>query len=264
MTVKDTNRCIATSEAFRLEMVSKITVTLAPIRDFCGTTSAAVALKGTPSGGVYSGTGVVGATFDPQLAGVGQHTVTYTVRGNLDCMNGEANRTIVVSPPPTLDLGADRQLIKGASLSLNADLGAGYTYQWTPSLGISNDKSPQPSFNPERTTTYRVVATGPSGCIAQDSITIHVFTKIYIPDVFTPNADGHNDTWKLKGIEDYPEAEVTIFNRWGEVVFFGKANSQSLFDGTSRGEPLPSGTYSYTIRTESQGHVYRGQVLLLR
>lgn len=258
--VIDSNGCRATSPLTSLEMVTKITVKLDSVRNFCGTAFAPVALKGTPTGGVFVGNGVVNPTFDPKLAGVGQHTITYTVTGDLACLNGEAKRTVIVGTPATLDLGADRDLFKGSSLTLDTDLKGDYTYDWTPTVGINEPNSARPVFSPERTTTYRVVAKEASGCLAEDSITIHVFAGVYIPDAFTPNNDGQNDTWELKGLEEYPEAEVTVFDRWGQAVFYNKGSYQKPFDGNT----LPTGSYVYVIRSEPAGHVFRGQLLLIR
>ncbi len=75
---------------------------------------------------------------------------------------------------------------------------------------------------PESTTTYTLLAAGPDGCRASDTITVRVVTTIYIPDVFTPNGDGVNDEWELLGLENYPNVEVTVWNRWGNAVFYGK------------------------------------------
>ncbi len=258
--VIDSNGCKAMSSQTNLEMVTKITVKLDSVQNFCGTAFAPVMLKGTPAGGVFTGNGVVNATFDPKRAGLGQHTITYTVTGNLACLNGETTRTVIVGSPPVLDLGIDRDLLKGSSITLNADLGPAYSYNWTPPTGIDAPNSAQPVFSPERTTTYRVVAKEASGCFAEDSITIRVFAGIYIPDVFTPNNDGQNDTWELKGLEEYPEAEVTVFDRWGHAVFYNKGNYLKPFDGNT----LPAGSYVYVIRSEPAGHVFRGKLLLIR
>ena len=57
--------------------------------------------------------------------------------------------------------------------------------------------------------------------MASDTIGITVISPLYIPDVFTPNGDGQNDQWELRGLENYPEAQVLVFNRWGNLVFYG-------------------------------------------
>ncbi|MFN4144365.1 MAG: PKD domain-containing protein, partial [Runella sp.] len=100
VSVTDTNGCTNTSSNFNVEVVNRITVRLDSVRSFCGTSFPAVELRGTPAGGIYTGNGVVGSTFDPKVAGIGQHTITYIVRGGLECLSGEARRTVQITPPP--------------------------------------------------------------------------------------------------------------------------------------------------------------------
>ena len=262
--VVDSNGCRASSSPTVIQLVTKVVVILDSLPTFCGTSLASVSLKGTPIGGVFEGNGVLNATFDPKIAGIGQHNITYHVKGNLDCLNGEASRVITVDNPPLLDLGENRQLLKGNSVQLGIDLGNNYAYQWTPNNGISAVNAPKPTFMPEKTTTYRVLATSKAGCVVEDSITIAVFANVYIPDVFSPNNDGQNDAWLLQGLEEYPDAEVTVFDRWGQAIYYNKGLYNKPFDGTIHGQPLSVGSFTYVIHTQPQGHIFRGQLLLLR
>lgn len=71
---------------------------------------------------------------------------------------------------------------------------------------------------------------------------------------FSPNGDGQNDTWVIPGIQNYPENEVTIYNRWGDVIgdFENYNNFDVSWDGTNNGEELPTGTYFYTIEFSNE------------
>ncbi|MBN8702362.1 MAG: gliding motility-associated C-terminal domain-containing protein [Bacteroidetes bacterium] len=79
--------------------------------------------------------------------------------------------------------------------------------------------------------------------------------KIIVPEGFSPNGDGINDYFQLKGIESFPRNEVTIFNRWGNIVFEGKQydNNKVKWDGTNNNSFgtgdgfVPEGTYFYVI-----------------
>jgi gliding motility-associated-like protein len=70
-----------------------------------------------------------------------------------------------------------------------------------------------------------------------------------IYDVITPNGDGSNDSWVIDGLEYYPQNEVKVFDKWGDMVFSQKGydGSWSGTRGTS-GSALPAGTYFYVIR----------------
>ena len=70
----------------------------------------------------------------------------------------------------------------------------------------------------------------------------------------TPNGDGNNDTWWITHIEEYPENTVSIFNRWGSLVWkkSGYDNSSTIWDGTNNnGVSLPDATYFYVVEIPS-------------
>ncbi len=187
VTAIDTNGCQATGTAAKIEIVNKITVILDSLPNFCGTDYSPLSLKASPSGGTYSGKGAVNNSFDPKAAGVGTHTITYSIKGSLACQSGEAVRTLVITPPPVLNLGRDREIFKGASIELKGDLGPGYRYSWAPPTGLSDPMAAKTFATPEATITYTLRAEGPNGCIALDTIQVKVITTIHIPEAFTPN-----------------------------------------------------------------------------
>ena len=83
-----------------------------------------------------------------------------------------------------------------------------------------------------------------------------------IPNVFTPNGDGFNDTFIIKDLNKYPENELVIFNRWGNSVFQEK-NYHNEWPGTG----LSEGTYFYVLKVKSAAEIwedYHGYITLLR
>jgi gliding motility-associated-like protein len=71
---------------------------------------------------------------------------------------------------------------------------------------------------------------------------------IVTPNVFTPNGDGVNDVWKIAGIEDFPNADIVIFNRWGVIVHHIPGSTMVPWNGTNdSGQVLENGTYYYVI-----------------
>ena len=83
-----------------------------------------------------------------------------------------------------------------------------------------------------------------------------------IPNVFTPNGDGVNDTWVIGNIEMFPAAEVYVFNRWGQLMFTSKGYAED-WDGRYRGHFVPAGTYLYIIDIFDDEDPYEGTVTII-
>ncbi|MBC7743827.1 MAG: gliding motility-associated C-terminal domain-containing protein, partial [Flavobacterium sp.] len=69
---------------------------------------------------------------------------------------------------------------------------------------------------------------------------------VIIPNTFTPNADGINDTWSIKAIENFPGSRIEIYNRYGNKVF-NSIDYDKPFDGRKNDVDLPDGVYYYKI-----------------
>ena len=262
--ITDANQCSFTSKVFEVKPVLIFQPRLDSIPVLCLNASA-YRLKATPAGGIFTGTGVKNDSLFANLAGLGSHEVVYTLNGASACLNGVAKQTFVVAPPPSFDLGKDRSLFFGQSVKLNADvMGSSLRFEWTPSASLDSPNAKNPVATPDQTTAYILRVTSAEGCVGQDSITLSVFQNLYIPDVFTPNNDGQNDSWELKGLETYPDAEVSVFDRWGAMVFHAKGHQQPTFDGTYHGSELACGVYVYALKTQADGQVFSGSVLIIR
>ena len=108
--------------------------------------------------------------------------------------------------------------------------------------------------------TYTVLVEDSNGCTAEAQITMD-FIDIDIPNFFTPNDDGDNDTWVPENLEGFPNAKVEVFDRYGRIIVqFGTKGS---WDGTYNGSLLPTGDYWYTITLDG-GRQFVGNVTLYR
>jgi gliding motility-associated-like protein len=84
-----------------------------------------------------------------------------------------------------------------------------------------------------------------------------------IPNTFTPNGDGINDTWDIKYLDYYPKSTVIIFDRWGQKVF-SSIGYPIPWDGTYKGTALSSGTYYYIIDRKNGQSVVSGWLAIVR
>lgn len=130
----------------------------------------------------------------------------------------------------------------------------GVNYQWFPQESLSSPVSSSTIASPSLTTVYYVKATGINGCISEDSIELNVQkgpvgNSYLMPTAFTPNNDGLNDCFGVTKWGYITNLEFSIFNRWGERVFFTRAPS-SCWDGLYKGKPQPLGTYVYLIKAK--------------
>lgn len=88
------------------------------------------------------------------------------------------------------------------------------------------------------------------------------FSIFNIPNAISPNGDGINDTWKIAGLENYKDSEVSIYDRKGALVFKQIINKTPLFwNGKINNTPVQTGTYWYTIKV-SDGRNYSGWLLV--
>ncbi|MEA3448451.1 MAG: gliding motility-associated C-terminal domain-containing protein [Bacteroidota bacterium] len=85
-----------------------------------------------------------------------------------------------------------------------------------------------------------------------------------IPNAFTPNGDGVNDTWIIENLEFYPRAFIEIFNRWGQKLYEGHPDDEPWDGTTLNGKPIPTGTYIYTIRPENGVERITGTVSVVK
>lgn len=134
----------------------------------------------------------------------------------------------------------------GSNVALKADLPAGTANKIVLTITGTVSKS----FTGQLENTARVLSTSGTPEVSSNTVSTTVDNADFIiPNIITPNGDGSNDTFKIKGLENYPGTQVTIFNRWGNEVYRSD-NYNNDWDGNQ----LNEGTYYYLIlRREKSG-----------
>ena len=208
-------------------------------------------------------------------------TTTYQVIGysNNACKNDTASITVTIQPTPVINAGLDINTNGGTSVQLNVNASNTVTnYNWTPSNVLSCNNCPNPVFlSADKTTTFKVRGTTQYGCFSEDEVTVFVLcgkTALYVPNAFTPNADGKNDRFGVIGFGVGKVKRFVIFNRYGDIVFEKKnfiptrndiANS---WDGKVKGQIVTEPTtFVYIAEVEcpnGESFVLKNSVILIR
>jgi gliding motility-associated-like protein len=196
-------------------------------------------------------------------------TTRYTVTVSNDgctAVMPSASITVNVLALPVAGAGTELKLFEGQSATLGGKAtGDSIITYWTPSTYLNNASLLNPVTTPLNNITYTLHVQSLAGCgESTSSVFVRVYKKLGIPNTFTPNNDGVNDLWNINNIDTYPNATVTVFNRYGQQVYFSHGYPKP-WNGTSNNKPLPVGTYYYLIDPkEDKVPVVSGWLLMMR
>ena len=193
------------------------------------------------------------------------------------CKNDTGFVSIYVGYKPTVNAGADINVAAGTPLQLNTQVTGNdiFKYQWIPATGLDCSNCPNPKLIADNDISYRVTVQTIYGCRATDEIRIVVFCgkgQLYIPSAFSPNNDGLNDRFYIKGYGIAQIKRMLIFNRYGQKVFEKQnvpINDPSQgWDGTNKGEPAGStAAYVYVLDVickDGQEFNYKGTIMVVK
>ncbi|MEJ0103809.1 MAG: gliding motility-associated C-terminal domain-containing protein [Bacteroidota bacterium] len=169
---------------------------------------------------------------------------------------------------PESNAGPDKTIMAGDTAMLNGIVkGTAVNYSWSPANFINDNQLKQPSVFPASATTYTLNVFSTVGCgSSSDNVLVNVYNDLFIPSAFTPNNDGKNDRFRIGLFDNYTIKSLSIFNRWGGLVYRAK-NPYEGWDGTSHGEPQPAGVYVYYFDIQSASKktiTKRGTITLIR
>jgi gliding motility-associated-like protein len=196
-------------------------------------------------------------------------TITYNITmysvNSFGCNSDTIIRPFTVYPYPHVNAGPDRYIVEGGTITLEPVLyGNDMTYLWTPNLYLIDNTVARVKVNkPLTDMTYRLTVTVRGGCAASDDVFVKLLKFPVIPNTFTPNNDGINDTWKIDYLNTYPNNRVQVFNRTGQLMFESRGYDKP-WDGTYKGKPLPIDTYYYIIEPGNGRDPITGYVTILK
>jgi gliding motility-associated-like protein len=250
-----TNSCISYDTA-RVTVYTNPKVSLPPDAALCSGTSAVL----------DAGNGFAlylwqdGSTASRQTV---QNTGTYWVQvtdGN-NCKASDTTAITRINPLPATFLPGDTALCSFAKLEIHPR-NKFSAYLWSTNAVSSTITVQQPG-------TYWLEVQDANGCTGRDSLTIlpkHCLQGFFVPDAFSPNGDGQNETFKPILMGTVVKYQLLIFNRWGQVVF-QTSDCNAGWDGNLGGKPQSTGAFVWICTYQFEdGPVQneKGKMVLVR
>ncbi len=164
------------------------------------------------------------------------------------------------------------EIIAGQTSQLSVDNNNGLIFEWDNETTLDDPTLEDPLAMPEETTSYKVIVINEDGCAEERTVTVVVRSPdcaepfVFVPNAFSPNDDGMNDVFRIRGELYITESYLVVYSRWGEKMFESD-NINTGWDGSFKGEDLCSDVYAYYYRVvcnDGQELEGKGNVSLLR
>lgn len=192
-------------------------------------------------------------------------TLSLIITCGEDCPKMATSNTIDLEITPVEAEAGEDQLIEQGEQANLSGTGIG-SPTWTPGSTLTTTNTLNTVASPESTTTYYLTMEN-EGCFATDSVTVFVGDVITIFTSFSPNGDNINDSWHIINSQKFPNMEVNVYDRSGQLVFnaVNYTLEEQWWDGTFKGKDLPTSTYYYVVRlNDSDQTEYKGFVTIIR
>lgn len=204
-------------------------------------------------------------------------TTLYTVYGRDSdhCFVDSAKVPVIVYPVPRIFAGNDTTVSTGSTIQLHTVSSPDIIkWKWSPFNGLSCIECPSPNVSVKGSATYRVDVMNEGGCKSSDDITITAVCNggnYFLPNTFSPNGDGSNDVFYVRGKGVNRIHSLRVFNRWGQIVFEKRdimPNDPSAgWDGTFNGKKADMDVYIYIAEVICENSAIvplKGDVTLIR
>ncbi len=263
-TVTGTSNGCSSSALSSVSVVSFPTVTVnSPT--LCSGSSVVLIASGAASYSWSNGATTASISVSPNS------NASYTVAGsNSGCSNYTISNVSVTSTP-TITLSPDIIITKGSNTQLNV-ISTSTIYSWSPATALSCITCSNPIASPIVTTQYCLTSSNGS-CASTSCVLVSIEPTCYsnvdytTPNAFSPNGDGVNDEFCLKGWGECATTfYIAIYDRWGEKVFDSE-DPDFCWDGKYLGVVLNTAVFVYYIKAEMINAVSitkKGNITLLK
>jgi gliding motility-associated-like protein len=278
VTVTDANACTAI-RVFRITQPPQLISLAGPNNVICGidsdTMSANLPTFGTGYWNVLSGSGIFSDSSDHNavVSGLqnGPNVFQWVVTDGICTAISQV--VITYNTQISAIAGIDRNVCLDSVLltATNPEFGSGY-WQVISSTGTLADSSDAVTWFSGLNPGYNVLRWVVINGTCQDIDTLVIYLRdpseciedIEMPTGFTPNNDGKNDYFVIHGIEFYPDNIISVYNRWGNLVY-EESGYNNKWEGVNQSnEPLPEGTYFVIFKVRSVGLVLKSYVDIRR
>jgi gliding motility-associated-like protein len=184
----------------------------------------------------------------------------------MDQNNCNADTTVTLTEPDSIKITFDvTQALCPDSpdgeirSTVTGGVPGGYAYLWS-------DNTTGTSISNILEGWYWLRVTDANSCAVKDSIKMvpQRNTCLVIPNIFSPNGDNINDVWNIGMTDIYPNIEIKIFNRWGELVWKSARGYPDPWNGRSNGIVLPIDSYHYIIDLHNGSKPILGNITIVK
>lgn len=182
---------------------------------------------------------------------------------------------VVITKASAIDaIAGSNRRICGPEVTLNAtrpEFGYGYWTALNPLVTLDDSSKAFSTANGLSYGNNQFIWTVVNGT-CRDSALVTIFRKdtldcldkIKLPTAFSPNFDGFNDFLVIKGLEDFPDNSIELYNRWGQLVYLKEGYINDWYGLDAEGIPLPDGTYFLIVKVRFINKVFNTYIDMRR
>jgi len=219
-------------------------------------------LTGTPAGGTFSGSGIVGDEFKPSAAGPGTYKIVYSYDNENGCMSTDTATTTVYSNESAIDIGQDQNIYPSESIELDA--GPGFdSYYWSTGSKYQNITIYYGDYPPGSIIRYVVIAVKNS-CTSQGEVYITFADPDGVGEfenkkyLLYPNPN--TGTFTVSYLEEVREFQIVIYDYHGRIILNQSVECNPDCDAKIDLPKLPKGLY--LIKTISEKGISSGKIII--
>lgn len=258
--VTDSFGCIG-SDSIMVNFAGGTSVLVSGLENVYCISDPASSLLPSEAGGTWGGAASNGV-FDPGLTGPGQFWVSYTWIDSTGCESSWTDSMVVWELPSVADAGPDQILTNSMDAVMEANvpvIGTGYWTASSSALSVSDAQDALATVSFSGFEECLLTWTISNGTCPSSSDEVLILVEgMSVPSGFSPNGDGRNENFVIRGIEAFSKRSLVVFNRWGNEVY-----SAATYNNDWNGENIVDDTYFYVLDL-GEGGERSGYVVIKR